>query len=261
MFQGHFYHETIKRIITVFGTLFNNISIIRKDQSGEIIEQLKVPLSYAPKDKILARLEERQDLTNTQITAITLPRMSFEITDLSYDPTVKLPKMNKAVHKIINTNLSPGNRTAQSSYTYAPYSITIQLNIMVKNTDDGLQIIEQIIPFFQPEFTVTIKQLDSLDSIMDLPIVLTSIIPEDSYEGDYTTRKALIYTLTFNTKARFFGPVTTQGIIKKAIITFKNMDTLVPYEKYTAEAISTGSPENDYYILETYENLFYDLII
>lgn len=260
MFQNHFYHESIKRVITVFGSLFNNLAILKKDQSGNIVDQLKVPLSYAPKDKILARLEERPDLDNAQMTAITLPRMSFEMVDLSYDNSTKLNKMDQFVHKNIIDNDDIFNTKSKKTYSYAPYNLTIQLNIMVKNSDDGLQIIEQILPYFQPTFTVTIKQIPDMESLMDVPFTLTSISVEDNYEGDYTTRRAMIYTLIFSCKVRFFGPITQQGIIKKAIANIKDKDSENLYEKITVEAVETGSPTNDYYIITTYEDFFDELM-
>lgn len=201
----HFYNETIRKAVAVFGTLFNNINIVRKSADGtKVLSQQRVPLAYGPKQKFIARLEGNPDLSKE--IAIKLPRMAFEMTAITYDSTIKLNKMNKVV------------KDGKSVFTYAPYIINMELSILSKNQDDALQILEQIIPYFQPDYTVSIKDLPEMGIVSDMPIVLNDISMQDDYEGDYSTRRTLIYTLNFSLKTRFYGPQAPQGLIKKAIV-------------------------------------------
>lgn len=204
MLNEHFYHAAIRRTIAAFGTIFNNIKVVRKDSAGEIKNITRVPLSYGPKQKFLARLEGQASLTDPKV-AIKLPRMSFEITSMTYDSATKLPKMNK---------ITRGTGSSRNTlYTYAPYLMGIQLSIMAKNQDDALQIIEQIIPYFQPEYTITINEVPEMGIKNDVPIVLNSVGLAEDYEGDFLSRRAIIYTLDFELRVRFYGPVKEQGVI------------------------------------------------
>jgi len=211
--KNHFYHQTIRRLVSVFGTMFNDIYVIHEDSAGNMKDQLKVPLAYGPKQKFLARLQESPDLRNTSL-AIKLPRMSFEITSMAYDTTRQLPKTSNF------SMAGADNNNRKKAYVAAPYTIGIQLSILTKTQDDGLQIIEQIIPYFQPSYTVTVKNIPGLSDIKsDVPITLTSVAMSDEYEGDFTSRRAIIYTLDFDVKINFFGPVDEEKAVIRTAIT------------------------------------------
>ena len=205
MLGNHFYHSTIKRAVSVFGTLFNNITIKRSD--GKIIP---VPLAYGPRSRWIARLQSTLDPTAKAI-AITLPRMGFELTSIEYDGTRKLTKKTR-FRAADSTNPQKMNY----QYSPAPYNLGFTLSILVKNTDDGLQIVEQILPYFTPDYTVTINTVPSMNDKRDVPIILTSVSQEDTYEGDLETRQALTYTLEFTMKNYIYGPVTDSEIIRTA---------------------------------------------
>ena len=216
MFGQYFYHSHIRKTVSVFGTIFNNISVQRKDGAGNAINTVKVPLAYGPKQKFLTRLFEEPDLNAPEV-ALRLPRMSFELTALTYDTTVKLNKMNM---------LAKPNIHGQSAIRNpVPYIMDFQLSVYAKNQDDALQIVEQIIPYFNPEYVVTIKEIPSLNITRDIPIVLQSVSYSDDYEGDFSSRRVLIYTLDFTMKTFFYGPITqNQGVIKDAIVNTKDFD-------------------------------------
>ena len=205
MFGTHFYHETIKRSVSVFGTLFNNISI--KRPGGEM---MKVPLAYGPRQRWIARLQSTLDPTAKAI-AITLPRMGFELTAIEYDSTRKLTK--KTQFKTVD---STNPQKMKYQYAPVPYNFGFTLSILVKNTDDGLQIVEQILPYFQPDYTVTINTVPSMGDKRDVPIILTSVSQEDTYDGDFETRQSLSYTLEFTMKNYIYGPVTDSEVIRTA---------------------------------------------
>ena len=206
MFGNHFYHETIKRSVSVFGTLFNNISIKRADGT-----MMKVPLAYGPRQKWIARLQQQPELglSGTPRTAVSLPRMGFEISSIEYDSTRKLSK--KTQYKKANTS---DPTVMQYQYAPAPYNIGFELSVLVKNTDDGLQIIEQIFPYFTPDYTVTIHTVPDMSETRDIPIILTSINQTDEYEGDFTTRQTLTYALSFTMKNYVYGPIRDSDIIR-----------------------------------------------
>ena len=207
MLGQQFYHETIRKIIVSYGTIFNNIQIVRKNSSGNITQSMKVPLAYGPKQKFLTRI--REDASISKTTAITLPRIAFEIQTLSYDTTRKLNRVTK-----IRKTSAKGSGKLETQYMPVPYNVDLQLFVMSKSGDDALQIIEQILPFFQPEYTITVNDNLDMKQKRDVPIVLTGIDYEDNYEGDFTTRRAIIYTLSFTAKFYLYGPVTSQSVIK-----------------------------------------------
>ena len=201
-----YYHETIRKCVIGFGTLFNDIHITRKDSAGKVQQSMKVPLAYGPKNKFLVRLREDPSISKT--VAITLPRMGFEIGAITYDGQRKLNKIQK-----VKKAGSSGNKV-DTQYMPVPYNIDFEMYAMAKNSDDALQIVEQILPYFQPEYTVTINDIVAMNSKRDVPIVLNSISYEDNYQGDFTTRRALIYTLSFTAKFYLYGPVTSSKVIK-----------------------------------------------
>ncbi len=207
MLGQQFYHETIRKIVISFGTLFNGISLVRKDNSGSIIQSMKVPLAYGPREKFLVRLREDADLTKQ--VAITLPRIGFEIKDLSYDPARKLSRVQK-FKKVKGAN----TKQLDTQYMPVPYNLDFELYIMAKQSDDALQIVEQILPYFQPDYTLTINDMSDMGIKKDIPIILNSISYEDSYDGDFASRRALIYTMSFTTKFYLYGPVTSSKVIK-----------------------------------------------
>ena len=216
MFGNHFYHATLRKAVAVFGTMFNNISVVRKDGSGGILNQIKVPLAYGPKQKFISRID--QDTMSDASMAIKLPRMSFEITGLSVDTTKKEGKRNK----IQNTHATDSGKK-QVIQSHVPYDITMQLNIMAKNQDDGLQILEQILPYFQPEYTVSIKPITGWnDYKQDVPIILTGTNIDDQYDGDYMSRRVLVYSLDFTMKMTFYSGTSDSKVIKTINIDFNN---------------------------------------
>jgi len=210
MFGNYFYNESMRRMTIGFGQIFNNIQIKRKDSNGNITQSIAVPLAYAPKEKFLARLDAQPNLNEREF-AITLPRMSFEITGISYDSSRKLTRVQKFKH------VKAGNEGKILNYNYVPvpYNISYNLYSFTASAEAGLQIIEQILPFFQPDFTVTVNAIPELDIKRDIPIVLNSVNYEDTYSGDFSQRRAVIYTLGFTAKTYLFGPASTQKVIKE----------------------------------------------
>jgi len=215
MFGSHFYHATVRKSVAVFGTMFNNITVARKKGDGSLINQVKVPLAYGPKQKFLSRLDS---LTGQDASvALKLPRISFEITGIDLDTSKKLSKRSEIIEP--GTNGTTNSR--KSIKQFVPYNINMQLNIMAKNQDDGLQILEQILPYFQPEYTLSIKPVDEFDSFkQDVPIILNSVSFDDQYEGDYQSRRVLIYTLDFTMKMSFYGPTSNSKVIRAIDIDF-----------------------------------------
>ena len=209
MFGNYFYNESMRRMTIGFGQIFNNIQIKRKDSTGKVIQTIRVPLAYGPKEKFLVRLDQQSSLSNREF-AITLPRMGFEISSIAYDPTRKLTRIQR--FKRVKTNKD--GKVLDFNYTPVPYNISYNLYSFTASAEAGLQIIEQILPFFQPDFTVTINAIPDLDIKRDIPIVLNSVNYEDTYSGDFTTRRAVIYTLNFTAKTDLFGPSTSQKVIK-----------------------------------------------
>jgi T4-like virus Myoviridae tail sheath stabiliser len=184
----------------VFGTLFNDIVITREDAVGNVVDSIKVPLTYAPKDKLLARVMQDPDLYRE--TAITLPRMSFEYHDYTYDGDRKLNTLNWKAKKD-EDNASKFFR----QYEPVPVNLRFSLYVYVKNAEDGTKIIEQILPYFRPDWTANINLIPDMDVAIKVPIVLERCVSEDKYDGNYTTRRALIWTLDFTIKGYLFGPI------------------------------------------------------
>tara|TARA_Y100000817_G_C16844104_1_gene539299 strand:+ start:1051 stop:1824 length:774 start_codon:yes stop_codon:yes gene_type:complete len=207
MLGQQFYHETTRKVVVAFGTMFNNIQLVRKDNDGTITQSMKVPLAYGPRQKFLVRLREDPDLTKQ--VAITLPRIGFEITGLSYDPTRKLNRVQK-----FKKTKSGSSSKLDTQYMPVPYNLGFELYILSKNSDDALQIVEQILPYFQPDYTLTINDMPDMSVKRDIPIILNSISYEDDYEGDFAQRRAIIYSLDFTAKFYLYGPVTGQSVIK-----------------------------------------------
>jgi len=211
MFGTHFYHEKIRKCVAIFGRMFNNIYVLRKNSSGEVVSQVKVPLSYAPRRKYLDRIRENEDLYDDTKVAIKLPRMSFEITNFSYDISRQLQKTNT-----FNT-VGLTNTSRQKFFSPVPYSINFQLNVYAKSQDDALQVVEQIIPYFNPQYSVTIKPFaeEYPDFKEDIPIIIQSLAFQDDFEGTLETRRTIIYQLDFEMKVNFYGPITNSSVIRQ----------------------------------------------
>lgn len=217
MFGYTFHHGLIRKYVILFGTLFNDIFINRVHPTTGHITNIKVPISYGPKDKMLARLDADPNL---QRPAIVLPRMGFELTDLNYAPTRKLNTIIK--HVSIDPN---DDNKVKYSYNPVPYDFNFILSIAVKNADDGTKILEQILPFFTPEWTPSVDLIPELGIKHDIPVVLNAVSSEDSYEGDFETRRALIWTLSFTMKGYVYGPVRSSSVIKIANTNFYDATT------------------------------------
>jgi len=238
MFGSHFYHATMRKSVAVFGTLFNDINIVRKDGNGGILSQQKVPLAYGPKQKFLARLDQETGFDAPM--AIKLPRMAFEITSLTQDVAQRGQKLNK----IVEQHGSDATKKKSIKH-YTSYDIGMSLYIMAKNQDDGLQIMEQILPYFQPEYTVSIKPVDGFDFKQDVPIVLTGVNIQDDYEADFLTRRVLIYQLDFTMKMKFYGPTADQGIIREINLDFEKYGSLNDVNIFEEVNITIGSTDTE----------------
>jgi len=221
MFGGHFYHERVRKCVAVFGAMFNNLYMIRRD-GNNVYAQQKVPLAYAPARKFLERINEmNQGEDNERQLAIKLPRMSFEVLSIAYDPQRQLPKMNY----FTKTNVD-NDQTGAKFYTGTPYIITFELNVYAKQHNDALQVVEQILPYFTPQYTVSFKPIEDYPDIKeDVPVILQSVAFTDNFEGAMEDRRTIIYTLTFDMKVFFYGPKPDQGkIITRIDMDLYNMD-------------------------------------
>lgn len=209
-----FYHGITRKVIVAFGSLFSNIRVRRKTEGDE--QTIAVPIAYAPKEKWIVRLD--QDPTLHNHTYVTLPRMSFEVTGINYDSTRKTNRMSYI------TCGTPGETSMQKIYSPVPYNIDISLYILSKTQEDALQIVEQILPYFAPEYTLSIKAIPDSNVISDIPVIMQSVSIQDDYDGDFETRRFVTYTLTFTLKANMYGPVTDGKIITNTIIDMNNID-------------------------------------
>ena len=242
MLGNYFYHKSINKTVVSFGTLFNNIQIRHYDDGNNPISVLKVPLAYGPVQRFLARIEQNQSGDRT--VALTLPRMSFEMTSIDYDPTRKASAIQ--TFKAPDTNDSGALKRI---YMPVPYNIGFELNILAKVQDDVLQIVEQILPYFQPSFNLTVNLLPQVGEKRDIPIVLNRVGFRDDYEGDYTKRRLITYTLNFTAKTYLFNEISqdsNQGLIKKVQV------------DYATDALKTAKREVRYTVVpeakEDYNN-------
>jgi hypothetical protein len=236
MLGTHFYNESIRKTIIGFGTLFNNIELQRKDKNGVVKQTIKVPLAYGPTEKFLARVDAEPDLDNRRPTQIQLPRISFEMKGIAYDAGRKLGPT-----QICRSPKSEDPEKSYSHYLPVPYNLDFELSIISKNNDDAVQILEQILPFFQPHFSVTINMLTETDEKKDIPIVLNSVNLSDDYEGSFTNRRTIIYTLTFTAKTYIYGPVTTSDVIKKVNV---DIGSAINTNRYVTYSVSPKALED-----------------
>jgi len=245
MLSSWFYHERIRKTVAVFGSLFNNLYVVRHNSSGEIINQTKVPLSYAPRRDFLDRIQGMQygEDQERQI-AIKLPRMSFEIVAFTYDATRQLPKVNNRI-------VPQAGGNAQKVFTPVPYEIQFQLNVYARSQDDALQIVEQILPTFTPQYTVTVKPLEGYDISEDTPIKLEGVTFQDDYEGAIESRRTIIYTLDFSMKINLYKAVdTASSIIRTVETSLLDFDTggLLAFCKVESNVVSGDSADLPYIV-------------
>lgn len=220
MLGDHFYHSTVKKSVAIFGTLFNNITVNRIGDSQELSQHTKVPLSYGPRQKFLERIRSQKDLNDPKL-ALKLPRMSFEMTSMSIDVGSKLNPLNKVSQYQDPTHFKVSKQSV-------PYILGFQLSVYGKNQDDVLQIVEQILPYFAPEYTVSVKDMEYEGSRTDVPIILNGVSPSDDYEGSLEANRVVIYTLDFSVKVKFGGPEQKQGIILEVDINYYDK---LPFEE------------------------------
>ena len=245
MLGQYFYNESLRKTIIAFGSLFNDISITRKNSAGVTVQTMKVPLAYGPKQKFIVRLT--QDPGANQPVAMTLPRIGFEIQSFDYDPARKLNRIIK--QKKVSNTADKKLKQMSTQYTPVPYNMNFELFVMTKNSDDGIQIVEQILPYFQPEYTVSIREVPDMDIVRDVPVILNSIGYEDTYEGDFTTRRAIIYTFQFTAKSYVYGPVTTaKPITKVQADTFADLPAATPtrVQRFTTQVTGTGDGDDNF---------------
>jgi len=210
MLGTQFYNQAVRKTVVSFGTLFNNIEL-KKTVDGQVIETEKVPLAYGPKQKFLYRLQGNP--TDGRKVAITLPRIYFEMTGIDYDAARKTPATQK-YKTVINDN---GNEV-RTQYVPVPYNISFEVGILCKSQDDGLQILEQILPFFQPSFSMSLKFIPDMDEVRDVAVVLNSVDFDDDWEDDFSTRRSITYTMQFTAKSYIYGPYTKADVIRKSRI-------------------------------------------
>ena len=236
-----FYHGTIRKCIVAFGTLFSDIYIDRREGNsvtGTVAQRLQIPLAYAPKEKYLVRIEQDPNLENN--TYISLPRMSFEILGYSYDSSRKLNRMQQI-------KCGDGTNTMDAIYTPVPYNIDVSLYILTKTQEDALQILEQILPTFTPEYTLTINAVPDMNVKLDIPIVLNSVTSSDEYDGDFQTRRNVTHTLTFTIKTNLFGPLANKKVIDEVMANVgQNENFSNPNRIYTAEGdVTTATVDTE----------------
>jgi len=244
MFGTYFYHQTSRKMVVAFGSLFNNIEVRRTDSSDAVTEVIKIPLSYGPKDKMLIRISQDPNL-NPKV-ALTVPRMGFELTAMSYDGARKLNTMGRNVKK--------GTTGLKKQFNPVPYNWDFSLYVFVKNAEDGTQILEQILPFFTPDFTVTMTLVSGMSIKMDIPLVLTSVTSEDSYEGDFATRRSIIWTLSFVMKGFLYPSVTDNAkVITSSVVDTHLMSAATAADPIYIVAEDSTPYAQNYMILDKHE--------
>jgi hypothetical protein len=238
MFGNSYYHGVIRKYIIMFGNMFNDIDVTRYNNAGVAAQTIRVPIAYGPKEKFLVRL--RTDPNLDRDVAIQLPRLAFEVTDMSYAPTRTVSKLQK------NTAIGSHGDSLRSQFTPVPYDINMSLYGMFANQEDAVQVVEQILPFFRPEWTNSVKLVPSMGQFYDIPTVLTGLSIEDTYEADFQSRRAIIYTFTFTVKGYIFGPVSNKGVIKRTIVDLAADSTVgTPFNErlsLTPGLLANGSP-------------------
>ena len=244
MFGTYFYHQTSRKMVVAFGSLFNNIEVRRTDSNDAVTEVIKIPLSYGPKDKMLVRIS--QDPSLNPKVALTVPRMGFELTSMTYDGARKLNTMGRNVKK--------GTTGLKKQFNPVPYNWDFSLYVFVKNAEDGTQILEQILPFFTPDFTVTMTLISGMTVKMDIPLVLNSVASEDSYEGDFATRRSIIWTLSFVMKGFLYPSVTDNAkVITSSVVDTHLMSAATAADPIYIVAEDSTPYSQNYMILDKHE--------
>ena len=251
MLGSTFYHQTIRKYVAAFGTLFNDINVERKNSSGTVVEKIKVPLAYGPKQKHVLASQETTAVARQ--TATRTPRMGFALTGVAYDSIRKL----NTVGRNVAANTAAGTSTLMTQYNPVPYNFDFTLFILVKNAEDGTQILEQILPFFTPEFTVTVNTIPEMGIKADTPIILNSADVSDEYEGDLDQRRTIIWTLSFLLKGYIYPDLKTSSVIKSIEVNFRltgsddsDVDDFVQ-DFIILETTASSSASSDYILLET----------
>lgn len=243
---GKFYWGTIRKCIIAFGNLFNNIEIDRLTATGNINKTIRVPLAYAPRQKFLARIDQLPNPEERNVQVV-LPRMSFELVRIEYDSTRKLASTQQ-------NRYSTGTDILRTQYVPVPYNIFLNLYVYAKNSDDALQIVEQILPYFNPDFNLTIKAVPDLNIKHDIPIILNDVDFTDNYDGEFTERRAIVWTLSFVMKTNFYGPASKQGVIRTAKVNYyDNPELSNLLGTYTVSASANSNPGNTITFVETFE--------
>ena len=244
MFGTYFYHQTSRKMVVAFGSLFNNIEVRRTDSNDAVTEVIKIPLSYGPKDKMLVRIS--QDPSLNPKVALTVPRMGFELTSMTYDGARKLNTMGRNVKK--------GTTGLKKQFNPVPYNWDFSLYVFVKNAEDGTQILEQILPFFTPDFTVTMTLISGMTVKMDIPLVLNSVTSEDSYEGDFASRRSIIWTLSFLMKGFLYPSITDNAkIITSSVVDTHLMSAATAADPIYIVAEDSTPYSQNYMILDKHE--------
>lgn len=249
MFDGKvWYHSITRKAIVAFGVMFNNLQIRRRDSAGNIAQTLRVPLAYAPKNKMLTRIQQIPD-PGVERIEVQLPRLSFEVIAYEYDGARKINLMNQVRSVVSETE-------AKRIYGPVPYNLTVNLYAYVKNQDDGLQLFEQIVPAFNPDFSVTVNYIPDMGIKHDLPIILNSVTYQDDYEGAVADHRVMIWTYTFTLKLYYYGPMERQSIIRDNIISiFNDPDLEQRINNYTVSTDPAGAtPTDDYRFIETFQD-------
>jgi hypothetical protein len=239
MFNTPYYHGIIRRVIVGFGTTFSHLKIIRPDSTGAVLQTVSVPIAYSPKEKWNVRVDQDPNLTQHVNTVI--PRMSFEITGYNYDESRAINRNNRIEYK----NGAVG-KTVQAP---VPYNLDISLYALTKGTEDGLAIVEQILPMFTPEYTLNLNALDSINVKQEVPLVLNSVTVQDDYKGDFLTKRLVTHTFNFTAKVNLYA-----GIIERSIITHTDvsLDTKV-LNGNEMNHQSTGNPVTGAIIQDTWQ--------
>ena len=252
MLSVPFYHGLLKKYVIVFGTLFNNLKIMRQGDDGTI-QSFKVPINYGPREKFLARVEQNPQAGEL---SFRLPRLGFEMTNFSYAPDRKL----STIKKIYQEEIINGRKSYKKAYSPVPYDIGFNLYVMTRTTEDATEIVEQILPYFTPEWTVTAALLDDMpDILMDIPLVINGVGSQDNYDSDFKTRHVLIWTLSFTMKAYFYGPISNPKVIKiSKIDIYSDLDSEATLERVTVQPGLTANGEPTTRIEETIPHLSID---
>lgn len=237
MFEVPYYNQTIKKIIIGFGAFFSKIKIQRQDANDTIVQTVAVPIVYGPKEKVFVML--RENATQTNHTYITLPRLAFEITGYSYDPERKLNSNNKI------QCYKDGEVTR--TYSPVPYNLNIDLHLISKGTEDSLAVIEQILPFFGPQYTMRLSIIPEMNISQDIPIILNGVTAMDDYEGDFNVRRLVTHTFSFTLKANLFGPVLTSGAITETNTDIETFEQTILATHISTGDLATGQVTSDFW--------------